>query len=159
MLDLWAFWCGPCKQLTPVLEALATQSQGAVRLAKMNIDEHPEVAQQLQVQSIPAVFFFKTASRLTVSRARCPKARYAPSLSRICKMGWRHTSPVEQLLAMAEQALADNNPAAAAQAYSDILAGEPDHIGAIAGLAQCHLAKWQYRAGRSDIGDGTGAQQ
>ena len=59
LLDLWAPWCGPCKQLTPLLEQVTALANGAVRLAKMNIDEHPAVAQQLQVQSIPAVFAFK----------------------------------------------------------------------------------------------------
>jgi putative thioredoxin len=139
MLDLWAPWCGPCKQLTPVLEALATQSQGAVRLAKMNIDEHPEVAQQLQVQSIPAVFFFKNGQPVDGFMGALPESQIRAKLEPHLQDGLA-PSPVEQLLAMAEQALADNNPAVAAQAYGDILAGEPDHIGAIAGLAQCHLA-------------------
>ncbi len=75
LLDLWAPWCGPCKQLTPVLEKLAAQSDGAVRLAKMNIDEHPAVAQQLQVQSIPAVFAFKGGQPVDGFMARCLKAR------------------------------------------------------------------------------------
>src|SRR3546814_6115295 len=59
IVDFWAPWCGPCKQLTPILEKVVLAARGAVRLVKMNIDDHPEVAQQLRVQSIPAVFAFK----------------------------------------------------------------------------------------------------
>ncbi|MBT5375047.1 MAG: thioredoxin, partial [Rhodospirillaceae bacterium] len=58
IVDFWAPWCGPCKQLTPVLENAVTQAQGRLRLVKINVDENPELAQQMQVQSVPAVFAF-----------------------------------------------------------------------------------------------------
>ena len=61
LVDFWAPWCGPCKQLTPILEKAVRAAKGKVRLVKMNIDEHPAVAGQLGVQSIPAVFAFWTA--------------------------------------------------------------------------------------------------
>ena len=93
LLDLWAPWCGPCKQLTPVLEKLAAQSDGAVRLAKMNIDEHPAVAQQLQVQSIPAVFALRTASRWTGLWGRCRKARLKNSSTSIWRKAWLPRPP------------------------------------------------------------------
>jgi thioredoxin len=81
LVDFWAPWCGPCKQLTPVIEKVVKAAGGKVRLVKMNIDEHPEIAGQLGIQSIPAVIAFQRASRSMASWARCPKARSRPSSS------------------------------------------------------------------------------
>jgi putative thioredoxin len=75
IVDFWAPWCGPCKQLGPALERAVTAAKGAVKLVKIDIDQHPAYAGQLRVQSIPAVFAFADGRRWTASRARCPRAR------------------------------------------------------------------------------------
>ena len=139
LLDLWAPWCGPCKQLTPLLEQVTAQANGAVRLAKMNIDEHPAVAQQLQVQSIPAVFAFKNGQPVDGFMGALPE-------SQIKEFVTRHlddelaASPVEEMLAMAAHAMDQGDMVAAAQAYGQVLEQDPAHSGAIAGLAQAHFA-------------------
>ena len=138
LLDLWAPWCGPCKQLTPVLEKVIGLSQGQVRLAKMNIDEHPAVAQQLQVQSIPAVFAFKNGQPVDGFMGALPEGEVKAFVEKNlgAEMG---PSPVDQLMQAAQEALAQNDIASAGQAFANILGMEPMHVGAIAGLAQCHL--------------------
>ena len=138
LLDLWAPWCGPCKQLTPVLEKLIGLSQGQVRLAKMNIDEHPAVAQQLQVQSIPAVFAFKNGQPVDGFMGALPESEVKAFIEKNlgADMG---PSPVDQLMQAAQEALEQNDIATAGQAFADVIGMEPTHVGAIAGLAQCHL--------------------
>ena len=139
LLDLWAPWCGPCKQLTPMLEKLVGQANGAVQLAKMNIDEHPAVAQQLKVQSIPAVFAFKAGRPVDGFMGALPESELKGFIEKHAD-GGVGPSPVETLMEAAAMAMAENNIPDAGRAYADILSMEPTHLAAIAGLAQCHLA-------------------
>ena len=139
LLDLWAPWCGPCKQLTPLLEQVTAQANGAVRLAKMNIDEHPAVAQQLQVQSIPAVFAFKDGRPVDGFMGALPESQIKEFVARHLDDDLA-ASPVEEMLAMATHAMDQGDMAAAAQAYGQVLEQDPAHSGAIAGLAQAHFA-------------------
>ena len=140
LLDLWAPWCGPCKQLTPVLEKLAVQSGGAVRLAKMNIDEHPAVAQQLQVQSIPAVFAFKGGQPVDGFMGALPESEVKKFLDKHLDEGLG-ASPAEALMATAAEALAADQIGDAIECYGAALEQEPENVQAMAGLAQSHLAQ------------------
>jgi putative thioredoxin len=142
LLDLWAPWCGPCKQLTPVLEKIVQESNGAVRLAKMNIDEEPAVAQQLQVQSIPAVFAFKDGQPVDGFSGAIPESQIREFIEK--SMGETlGPSPEEQLLEHAQAAFAEQNFGGAAQSYAQILQNNPDHLVAIGGLSECFTAVGQ----------------
>lgn len=138
LLDLWAPWCGPCKQLTPVLEKLAAQSDGTVRLAKMNIDEHPAVAQQLQVQSIPAVFAFKDGRPVDGFMGALPESDVKKFIEKHSD-GALGLSPAEALMETAAEALAAGETQDAIECYRAALEQEPENILAMAGLAQAHV--------------------
>lgn len=148
LLDLWAPWCGPCKQLTPVLEKLAAQSKGAVRLAKMNIDEHPAVAQQLQVQSIPAVFAFKDGRPVDGFMGALPEGDVKKFIEKNAgdALG---PSPAEALMETAAEALSAGQIDDALECYQAALAQEPENVRAMAGLAQAALAADNIEAARA----------
>lgn len=148
LLDLWAPWCGPCKQLTPVLEKLTAQSDGAVRLAKMNIDEHPAVAQQLQVQSIPAVFAFKNGQPVDGFMGALPESEIKKFLDKHLD-GGLGASPAEALMETADEALAAGHINDALECYGAALEQEPGNVQAMAGLAQSHLAMGDAAAARA----------
>ena len=139
LLDLWAPWCGPCKQLTPVLEKLTAQADGAVRLAKMNIDEHPAVAQQLKVQSIPAVFAFKAGRPVDGFMGALPESELAAFIDKHLD-GALAPSAAEALMETAAEMLAAEQYDDALECYQAAQEQEPDNIKAMAGLAQTHLA-------------------
>lgn len=137
IVDFWAPWCGPCKQLTPVLEKVVNAAQGAVRLVKMNIEDHPEVAQQLRVQSIPAVFAFKDGQPVDAFQGALPESQIKQFIEKLA--GEIGPSPADQMTEMGREAFAQGQLQEAAQMFAQSLQAEAGHIGAIAGLALCYL--------------------
>jgi len=137
IIDFWAPWCGPCRQLTPMLEKAVTAAQGAVRLVKMNIDDHPEVAQQLRVQSIPAVFAFKDGQPVDGFMGAQPESQIKEFIGRLA--GPIGPSRAEEICQAAAAAFDAGDLAGAAQLFAQCLQEDPGHMPAIAGLAQCYI--------------------
>jgi putative thioredoxin len=137
LVDFWAPWCGPCKQLTPVLEKAVRSAKGKVKLVKMNIDEHPAIPGQMGIQSIPAVIAFVNGQPADGFLGALPEGQVTAFLERVTKQ--EIGGEEKELLKAADAALAAGDPAGAAEIYSEILAGEPDNLHALAGLARSHV--------------------
>jgi len=148
IVDFWAPWCGPCKQLTPVLEKAVLAAKGAVRLVKMNIDDYPEVAQQLRVQSIPAVFAFKNGQPVDGFMGALPESQVRAFIERL---GGDTTSPADMLAEAGRDALAVGDLATAAQAFAQAIQDEPGHPGAVAGLARCYIETGDLERARQTL--------
>ena len=137
LVDFWAPWCGPCKQLTPILEKAVRAARGAVKLVKMNIDEHPAIAGQLGIQSIPAVIAFVNGQPADGFMGALPESQLTAFLERLTKQEIR--SEEKELLKSADAALVAGDAAGAAELYSEVLAGDPANVHALAGLARSYL--------------------
>lgn len=136
LVDFWAPWCGPCKQLTPILEKAVAASGGKVKLVKMNIDDHPEIAGQLGIQSIPAVIAFQRGQPVDGFVGSLPESQIKQFLERIAgPMG----DPVKDMLEEAAAAAAEGDAETATALYSEILAEDEANGAALAGLAKLHL--------------------
>ncbi|GAB1580096.1 thioredoxin [Phyllobacterium phragmitis] len=137
LVDFWAPWCGPCKQLTPVLEKVVKEARGSVRLVKMNIDEHPAIAGQLGIQSIPAVIAFVNGQPVDGFMGALPESKVKEFIARIAGPGGGKDAAIEEALAAAAELVDHADFAQAAQLYSAVLQEAPDNIVALAGLANC----------------------
>jgi putative thioredoxin len=147
LVDFWAPWCGPCKQLTPVIEKAVKAAGGKVKLVKMNIDEHPQISGQLGIQSIPAVIAFQRGQPVDGFMGALPESQVKGFIERL--VGPVGPSAAEDLLKEAEAAAAAGDATGAAELYAAVLAQEPENANAIGALAKLHL----------DLGDLDGAKR
>lgn len=139
LVDFWAPWCGPCKQLTPVLEKVVSAAGGAVRLVKLNIDEHPAIPGQMGVQSIPAVFAFKDGRPVDAFMGALPESQIKTFIERQLGPGGLQQGEAAELEA-AETALEAGDHSGAAQIFAMLLQKDAENPDAIAGLAKCYVA-------------------
>jgi putative thioredoxin len=137
LIDFWAPWCGPCKQLTPILEKVVKAAKGKIKLAKMNIDEHPAIPGQMGIQSIPAVIAFVNGQPADGFMGALPEGQVLAFIERLTKGAVG--GETKDLLKAADAALAAGNAAAAAEIYAQILAEDSANVAALAGLARCHI--------------------
>jgi putative thioredoxin len=147
VVDFWAPWCGPCKQLGPALEKAVRDARGAVRMVKINIDENPELAQQMRIQSIPAVYAFKDGRPVDGFVGAVPESQIKQFVGRLAG-GAAGPSPIEEALALAQEAMAAGDTARAANIYGQILQHEPGTAEAVAGLARIAITRKEFAQAR-----------
>jgi putative thioredoxin len=137
LIDFWAPWCGPCKQLTPILEKVVRAAKGKVKLVKMNIDDHPAIPGQMGIQSIPAVIAFVNGQPADGFMGALPEGQVMAFIERLTKD--KIGGGAQDLLKLAEAELAKGDAGGAAEIYAELLAEEPENVGAMAGLARCYF--------------------
>jgi putative thioredoxin len=138
IVDFWATWCGPCRQLTPALEKAVLAAKGKVKLVKIDVDKNPVYAGQLRVQSIPTVYAFSGGRPVDAFMGAVPASEIKSFMDKL--LADAPLSETDELLAIARESLDLQDVTAAAQAYAQVLQAEPDNLAAIGGLARCYLA-------------------
>ena len=137
LVDFWAPWCGPCRQLTPVLEKVVRAAKGKVKLVKMNIDDHPAIPGQMGIQSIPAVIAFVNGQPADGFMGALPESQVVAFLERITKGAVG--GEAKDLINAADAALAEGDAAGAAALYAQLLAEDNSNVQALAGLARSYV--------------------
>jgi putative thioredoxin len=148
IVDFWATWCGPCRQLGPALEKAVTAAKGKVKLVKVDIDKNPAYAGQLRVQSIPAVFAFVDGKPVDGFMGALPDSQVRAFVDKLAKTGNGGPSPLDEVLELARESLELGDMGGAAQAYAQVLQADPANVKALGGLAKVYLASGDIERAR-----------
>jgi putative thioredoxin len=151
IVDFWAPWCGPCKQLTPALEKAVIAARGAVKLAKINVDENQQIAGQMRVQSIPAVFAFKDGKPVDGFMGALPDSQIKEFIAKLTD-GADGSGEIADAIEAGHAALEAGDHAAASQAFGAVLHAERDNTAAIAGLARVQIAAKDLEGAEATLG-------
>ena len=139
IVDFWAPWCGPCKTLTPALEAAVTAAKGRVKLVKIDVDRAPNLSQQLRIQSIPTIYAFWQGQPVDAFQGAIPGSEIKKFIEKLTALGG-DDGGLADALAAAEEMLAEGAAADAAETFAAILTEEPENAAAYGGLIRSHLA-------------------
>lgn len=137
IVDFWSPSCGPCKQLTPVLEKIIKEQKGKIKLVKLNTEQYPQIPQQLRIQSVPTIFAFVEGQPVDGFVGNLPESQIKAFVERIVKTSTG--DPMEEILAEADRRIHEGDLGGASELYAHVLAHEPGHTGAIAALVTLHL--------------------
>jgi putative thioredoxin len=148
VVDFWAPWCGPCKQLGPALEKAVRDAKGAVRLVKINIDENPDLAQQMRIQSIPAVYAFKDGRPIDGFVGALPDSQVKAFVTKLAAAAGPGASPVAEAVALAKEAFAAGDHPRAANIFAQVIQHDPGNVDALASLARIAIAKKDLKQAR-----------
>ena len=144
IVDFWADWCGPCKQLAPVLEKAVSDAKGSVSLVKVDIDKNQMLASQLRIQSIPTVYAFHQGRPIDGFQGALPESEIKAFVDRVMAAAGEPPSegadPVEDYISAGEAAFEESDFAAAAQLFGQVAQADPTNVKALAGLARCYVA-------------------
>jgi putative thioredoxin len=150
IVDFWATWCGPCKQLSPALEKAVSAARGAVKLVKIDVDQNQDLAAQFRVQSIPSVFAFKDGQPVDGFAGALPESQIKDFIKRLT--GETGPSPVDQALEQAQAAYDTGDFGAAGNLYMQVLQEDPASTTAVAGVIRCAVASGQLEQAREILG-------
>ena len=138
IVDFWAPWCGPCKQLGPALEAIVRKAGGAVRMVKINIDENQALAAQLKIQSIPTVYAFYQGRPVDGFAGSKPESQLQVFIDKLKTLAGTGSSN-DMVLEQATKRIEDGQYIDAIHLYTQVLQNEPEHVDALAGLLRTYL--------------------
>ncbi|NBC20816.1 MAG: thioredoxin [Alphaproteobacteria bacterium] len=150
LVDFWAPWCGPCKTLGPLIEKVVGEKAGKVKLVKVNIDENPQIAGQLGVRSIPAVFAFDQGRPVDGFMGALPEGQIREFIDKIMS-GTDEGQQIAEAMDGADQAMQTGDIGGAAQIYAAVINAEPENVRAIAGLARCYLQNGDRERARETL--------
>jgi len=150
IVQFWAPWCGPCKQLGPVLEKVVGASGGKVRMVRVNIDDNQQIAQQMRVQSVPTVYGFVDGQPVDGFAGAQSESNVKRFVEKLSSMGGAGAD-VASMLEAAEAALALGDPDTAMMQFQEVMSAAPESVAALAGVVRCLSASGDNAGAREVI--------